>query len=106
MLALRPYTPLRMVLTLCGQCFSEDPNREIDYTLDVLQGNLVLMDDKVYLLRHCRRGHGPVMSLYEEDYTLWDYLQQWRVPTKQIMLGLTTHPRHTTLPTHPRWPAH
>ncbi len=85
MLPLRPYTPLRMVLTVCGQCFSEDPDRPVDYEKDVLQGNLVLMDGKVYLLRHCRRGHGPVMSLYEEDYGLWEYLQQWRVPTKTII---------------------
>ena len=74
-----------MVLTVCGQCFSEDPDREVDYETDILQGNLVLMDGKVYLLRHCRRGHGQVMSLYEEDYDLWNYLQQWRVPTKQII---------------------
>ena len=85
MLELRPYTPLRMVLTVCGQCFSEDPDRQVDYATDILQGNLVLMDGKVYLLRHCRRGHGEVMSLYEEDYALWDYLQQWRVPTKRII---------------------
>lgn len=86
MLALRPYTPLRMVLTVCGHCFVEDPDREIDYETDILQGNLVLMDGQVYLLRHCRRGHGEVMSLYEEDHDLWNYLQQWRVPTKQIVV--------------------
>jgi uncharacterized radical SAM superfamily Fe-S cluster-containing enzyme len=57
----------------------------VDYATDILQGNLVLMDGKVYLLRHCQRGHGEVLSLYEEDYALWDYLQQWRVPTKQII---------------------
>jgi uncharacterized radical SAM superfamily Fe-S cluster-containing enzyme len=74
-----------MVLTVCGQCFSEDPDREVDYGLDVLQGNLILMDGKVYLRRHCRRGHGEVISLYEEDYELWNYLQQWRVPTKEII---------------------
>ena len=44
MLALRPYTPLRMVLTVCGHCFSEAPDREIDYETDILQGNLVAMD--------------------------------------------------------------
>ena len=38
-LPLRPYTPLRMVLTVCGHCFSEDPDREIDYETDILQGN-------------------------------------------------------------------
>ena len=85
MLALRPYTPLRMVLTVCGRCFEDDPDREIDYATDVLQGNLVLMDGKVYLRRHCRRGHGEVTSLYEEDHALWESLQQWRVPTREII---------------------
>ncbi|HUS14296.1 MAG TPA: radical SAM protein [Chloroflexia bacterium] len=85
MLELRPYTPLRMVLTVCGQCFAEDPDRPVDYEQDILQGNLVMMDGGVYLLRHCRRGHGPVLSLYEEDYELWHDLQQWRVPTKTII---------------------
>ena len=85
MLALRPYTPLRMVLTVCGRCFAADPDREIDYETDVLQGNLVAMDGRVYLRRLCRRGHGEVTSLYEEDYRLWDYLQQWRTPTREIL---------------------
>jgi uncharacterized radical SAM superfamily Fe-S cluster-containing enzyme len=74
-----------MVLTVCGHCFAEDPNRKVDYSMDILQGNLILMDGKVYLRRHCRRGHGEVLSLYEEDYELWNYLQQWRVPTKEII---------------------
>jgi len=85
MLPLRTYTPLRMVLTVCGHCFSEDPDREVDYATDILQGNLVLQDGSVYLRRHCRRGHGEVVSLYDEDYELWEYLQQWRVPTREII---------------------
>jgi len=84
-LALRPYTPLRMVLTVCGVCFSDDPDREIDYETDILQGNLVRMDGGVYLRRICRRGHGEVMSLYEEHHDLWEYLQQWRTPTREII---------------------
>ena len=56
MLELRPYTPLRMVLTVCGHCFSDDPDREIEYETDILQGNLVAMDGRVYLRRHCRRA--------------------------------------------------
>jgi uncharacterized radical SAM superfamily Fe-S cluster-containing enzyme len=84
MLALRPYLPLRMVLTICGRCFSEDPDREIDYETDILQGNLVAMDGAVYLRRMCRRGHGEVMSLYEEDRDLWEELQHWRIPTRVI----------------------
>jgi uncharacterized radical SAM superfamily Fe-S cluster-containing enzyme len=84
-LPLRSYTPLRMVLTVCGTCFSENPDREVDYATDILQGNLVLQDGSVWLRRHCRRGHGEVVSLYDEDYPLWEYLQQWRVPTRQIV---------------------
>jgi 7,8-dihydro-6-hydroxymethylpterin dimethyltransferase len=84
-LQLRPYTPLRMVLTVCGRCFDEDPDREVDYATDILQGNLVAQDGSVYLRRHCRRGHGEVVSLYDEDHALWEYLQQWRVPTRQIV---------------------
>ena len=85
MLALRPYLPLRMVLTVCGHCFSDDPDREIDYETDILQGNLVAMDGAVYLRRICRRGHGEVLSLYEEDHRRWEYLQQWRTPTREII---------------------
>ena len=85
MLALRPYLPLRMVLTVCGRCFSEDPDRDIDYETDILQGNLVAMDVGVYLRRTCRRGHGVVTSLYEEDHARWEYLQQWRTPTREII---------------------
>jgi hypothetical protein len=84
-LALRPYTPLRMVLTVCGHCFSDDPDREIDYETDILQGTLVAMDGGVYLRRYCQRGHGEVVSLYEEDHRLWEDLQQWRVPTREIV---------------------
>jgi hypothetical protein len=85
MLALRPYTPLRMVLTICGRCFSDDPDREIDYEADILQGNLVAQDGRVLLRRFCRRGHGEVTSLYEEDVNLWEDLQQWRIPTREIV---------------------
>lgn len=92
MLPLRPYIPLRMVLCVCGHCFGDDPDRLIDYETDILQGNLIMMDGKVYLRRMCRRGHGEVISLYEEDYSLWEYLQSWRVPTKEIIADT---PRNT-----------
>jgi len=32
---------------VCGRCFSDDPDREIDYETDVLQGKLVAMDGGV-----------------------------------------------------------
>ena len=84
-LPLNAWTPLRMVLTVCPRCFEEDPERDLDYEMDVLQGNLVAMDGRVYLRRHCRRGHGEVIGLYEEDGALWEELQQWRIPTRQII---------------------
>ena len=84
-LPLRSYTPLRMVLTVCGHCFTEDPDRDVDYATDILQGNLVLENGSVWLRRYCRRGHGEVVSLYDEDHALWEYLQQWRVPTREIV---------------------
>ena len=71
-LPLNAWTPLRMVLTVCPRCFEEDPERDLDYEMDVLQGNLVAMDGRVYLRRHCRRGHGEVIGLYEEDGALWE----------------------------------
>ena len=84
-LPLNAWTPLRMVLTVCPHCFEEDPERDLDYEMDVLQGNLVAMDGRVYLRRVCRRGHGEVIGLYEEDGALWEGLQQWRIPTRQII---------------------
>ncbi|HEX8941329.1 MAG TPA: radical SAM protein [Candidatus Limnocylindrales bacterium] len=81
----RPYRPLRMVLTVCGRCFEEDPDRTVDYERDILQGSLVAQDGAVYLRRHCQRGHGEVVSLYEEDAERWAYLQQWRVPTREVV---------------------
>ena len=84
-LPLNAWTPLRMVLTVCPRCFEEDPERDLDYEMDVLQGNLVAMDGRVYLRRVCRRGHGEVIGLYEEDGALWEGLQQWRIPTRQII---------------------
>ena len=74
-----------MVLTVCPRCFEEDPDRDLDYEMDVLQGNLVAMDGRVYLRRICRRGHGEVIGLYEEDGALWEDLQQWRIPTREII---------------------
>lgn len=81
----RAYRPLRMTLCVCGRCFSEEPGRAIDYERDILQGSLVSHGGAVWLRRRCRRGHGEVVSLYEEDLGLWESLQRWRVPTKELM---------------------
>jgi uncharacterized radical SAM superfamily Fe-S cluster-containing enzyme len=80
----RPYRLHRMVLALCGECLRENPALDLDYERDILQGSLVEEGGAIWLRRRCRRGHGEVVSLYEEDATLWRELQEWRVPTKWL----------------------
>ena len=80
----RPYLLARMVLSLCGACLREHPDLAIDYERDVLQGVLAEEDGSVWLRRRCRRGHGEVVSLYEEDAALWRELQAWRAPTRWL----------------------
>ncbi len=89
----RPYRLARMVLALCGECLSEDPDLELDYERDVLQGVLAEEDGAIWLRRRCRRGHGEVVSLYEEDAALWRELQEWRVPTKWLAPDLPADAR-------------
>jgi uncharacterized radical SAM superfamily Fe-S cluster-containing enzyme len=81
---LHDYVLLKSVRAVCPRCFAEDPEFDPEWPTDVLDGHLVERDGAVYLRRWCRRGHGEVWSLYEEDAELWRYLQQWRVPTRRI----------------------
>ena len=84
MLPTHDYVLLKSVRAVCPRCFAEDPEFDPEFPTDICDGHLVRRDDRVYLRRFCRRGHGEVWSLYEEDADLWQYLQQWRVPTKAI----------------------
>jgi uncharacterized radical SAM superfamily Fe-S cluster-containing enzyme len=83
-LPLNDYTLLRSVRAVCPRCFADDPAFDPEFPTDIVDGHLVERGGSVWLRRFCRRGHGEVWSLYEEDYALWTYLQQWRVPTKRI----------------------
>lgn len=83
-LPLHAYTLLRSVRAVCPRCFGEDPDFDPQFPDDICDGHLVERGGAVYLRRFCRRGHGEVWSLYEEDADLWRYLQQWRVPTRAI----------------------
>jgi uncharacterized radical SAM superfamily Fe-S cluster-containing enzyme len=83
-LSVYDYTVLKSVRAVCPRCFSENDAFDPEYPTDICDGHLVERDGAVYLRRWCRRGHGEVWSLYEEDAALWRYLQQWRVPTKVI----------------------
>jgi 7,8-dihydro-6-hydroxymethylpterin dimethyltransferase len=81
---LHDYVLLKSVRAVCPRCFADDPAFDPEWPTDVLDGHLVARDGAVYLRRWCRRGHGEVWSLYEEDAEIWRYLQQWRVPTRRI----------------------
>jgi uncharacterized radical SAM superfamily Fe-S cluster-containing enzyme len=84
LLPLNDYTLLKSVRAVCPRCFAGDPAFDPEFPTDIVDGHLVERAGSVWLRRFCRRGHGEVWSLYEEDYELWNYLQQWRVPTKRI----------------------
>ncbi|MBV8689273.1 MAG: radical SAM protein [Candidatus Eremiobacteraeota bacterium] len=84
MLETYDYTVLKSVRAVCPRCFADAPDFDPEFPTDICDGHLVQQDGRVYLRRWCRRGHGEVWSLYEEHADLWQYLQQWRVPTKRI----------------------
>jgi hypothetical protein len=69
-----------MVLALCGECLRENPGLALDYERDVLQGVLAEEDGSIWLRRRGRRGHGEVVSPYEEDAALWRGLQSGGCP--------------------------
>lgn len=83
-LSVYDYTVLKSVRAVCPRCFAENDAFDPEYPTDICDGHLVERDGAVFLRRWCRRGHGEVWSLYEEDASLWRYLQQWRTPTKKI----------------------
>lgn len=70
----------KSVVAFCPACHVDAPGRPL---ADVrrLPGQLAEADGKVWLLRTCP-DHGPIVSLYEEDAALLDYLERWTAPTK------------------------
>ncbi len=71
----------RYVTAFCPLCHREEPDTPL---ADVarLSGRLVVRDDRVWLERGCPR-HGLVRTLYEENPTILEYLEQWTAPTKR-----------------------
>jgi uncharacterized radical SAM superfamily Fe-S cluster-containing enzyme len=70
----------RSVIAFCPACHLELPDRPLG-EVRRLPGQLAESDGKVWLLRTCPE-HGPIVTLYEEDAGLLDYLEQWTAPTK------------------------
>ena len=84
MLETHDYTVLKSVRAVCPRCFAGELNFDPEFPTDICDGHLVQRGERVFLRRWCRREHGEVWSLYEEHADIWQYLQQWRVPTKRI----------------------
>jgi hypothetical protein len=70
----------RHVNAFCPRCCREDPLRPLE---DVrrLSGYLAEADGRVWLVRDCPE-HGRLVTLYEEDAEILDYLERWTAPTK------------------------
>ncbi len=71
---------LRYVNAFCPHCYEEDPNRPLD-EVRRLSGYLSEAEGRVWLVRGCPE-HGKVITLYDEDPEILEYLEQWTAPTK------------------------
>ena len=70
-------TLLREVGAFCPECHSIDPSLA---TARRLEGQL-FTDGQVWLERTCP-DHGRIVTLYDEDPEILEYLERWTAPTK------------------------
>ncbi len=70
----------KTVIAYCPACHAETPARPLT-AVHRLPGHLAEADGSVWLARTCP-DHGPIVTLYEEDAALLDYLERWTAPTK------------------------
>jgi pyruvate-formate lyase-activating enzyme len=71
---------IRYVNAFCPHCHEEAPHRPLAEVAR-LSGYLSVAEDNVWLVRGCSR-HGKVVTLYDEDPAILEYLEQWTAPTK------------------------
>lgn len=71
---------LRYVNAFCPHCHSEDPLRPLDQVRR-LSGYLAEDSGTVWLVRGCP-DHGRIVTMYDEDAEIMQYLEQWTAPTK------------------------
>ncbi len=71
---------LRYVIAFCPACHDESPEQPLE---DVrrLSGYLAEAEGEVWLVRGCP-DHGKVVTHYDEDAEILEYLEQWTAPTK------------------------
>ena len=68
----------RPVVAYCPRCHAAD---QAPASMRRLEGSLADSGGSVWLVRDCP-DHGRIVTLYEEDAELLDYLEQWTAPTK------------------------
>ena len=76
----QPQRIRRHVVAFCPLCHAEDPHRPLEQVRR-LPGFLLDSEGRVLLERDCPT-HGSVVTLYEEDARILDYLERWTAPTK------------------------
>ncbi len=68
------------VTAYCGHCHRENPGADLT-SVGRLGGYLAEADGRVWLVRGCPT-HGRVVTLYDEDPEILDWLERWTAPTK------------------------
>ncbi len=70
---------VRYVTAFCPHCHDAYPDRPLE-DVPRLSGYLSVAEDHVWLVRGCPE-HGKVVTLYDEDPDILEYLEQWTAPT-------------------------
>jgi len=71
---------LRYVSAFCPTCHTDAPDRPLDQVRR-LAGYLAEAEGEVWLVRGCP-DHGRIVTHYDEDAEILEYLEQWTAPTK------------------------
>jgi uncharacterized radical SAM superfamily Fe-S cluster-containing enzyme len=71
---------VRYVVAFCPHCHDAYPDRPLE-EVPRLSGYLSVVEDRVWLVRGCPE-HGKLVTLYDEDPDILEYLEQWTAPTK------------------------
>jgi organic radical activating enzyme len=68
------------VTAYCGECHRQNPHADLA-SVGRLSGYLSEADGQVWLVRGCPT-HGRIVTLYDEDPEILDWLERWTAPTK------------------------
>ncbi len=68
------------VTAYCGECHRENPAAPLE-SVNRLAGYLAEAEGQVWLVRGCQT-HGRIVTLYDENPEILDWLERWTAPTK------------------------